>query len=604
MDLKTLRYMNQTNIRSAEADRTASCAFADKVTRCSLDFYTRHCPAELRASYKQTVVATILVRAEDVTGRVTLQVVSMGVGTKVLPYAEVIEQRNRAEGSVLIRDCHAEILARRGFVRYLYDQLSSYNAHTPTISPDISTCIFEPARTGILSRLKLKVGVTLHLYTSSQPCGNASIKRWAKCKPVQFNSSLSEYEYPPDPHARIQITQAGRKEGQVAVLVKKNNHAVVDADVPAPMQFVPDTSLPALSSSVLPDPVLAAPYIPAGTALAGSTLGNVATCSDKIARWSALGLQGSLLTALIEPVYLSTITVGRKFSKAHCERALCCRLQDFCYPPPVRKAGTRKRPATGDPALSVPNASVSFEIASAMHDNGPTTADMHTAVPTSQDGSFTVCGTDPLAQGNRTVVYRVHHPVMLSTSVKLNDGSIVTGCAPAPAPASVGSAEIALPAKVGASFDEPRCVCCYLTSAATRTCAKDDGAKHEQCVVEVIDGRTGILVVSAGAQVPHQGGALRSTCATAEVAEADGSGVASSATAFSSVCSQELRKAFTRFVLEGDAGYARGSNTGATDVDSCAADRGEHYIAWKRKMSDPGHIQAKNHLNGEPTLFA
>ena len=31
----------------------------------------------------------------------------------------------------------------------------------------------------------------------------------------------------------------------------------------------------------------------------------------------------------MEPVYLSSVTVGRKFSEATCKRALCCRLQGF-----------------------------------------------------------------------------------------------------------------------------------------------------------------------------------------------------------------------------------------------------------------------------------
>lgn len=67
-------------------------------------------------------------------------------------------------------------------------------------------------------------------------------------------------------------------------------------------------------------------------------------CSDKIAAWNVLGLQGALLSQILDPVYLSGVIIGgvpqemRTTVKEDCERAFYGRLEriEGMYPSLLR----------------------------------------------------------------------------------------------------------------------------------------------------------------------------------------------------------------------------------------------------------------------------
>ena len=62
------------------------------------------------------------------------------------------------------------------------------------------------------------------------------------------------------------------------------------------------------------------------------------SCSDKVARWNILGVQGSLLSHFVEPVYLYSLSLGSLFHPHHLFRAVAGRIQPTVsgLPPPFK----------------------------------------------------------------------------------------------------------------------------------------------------------------------------------------------------------------------------------------------------------------------------
>jgi hypothetical protein len=148
-------------------------------------------------------------------------VVSYGAGTKFMRQKDIAADH---EG-VCVHDCHAEILARRAFMRFLYLQAKvALRVETPgSILPcadDTSFCILEVCQEPY-PHLAVREGVSFHMYTSAMPCGNAADKRWAKGATEQTIQGLAPLEVPCLPHPPL-LVQA-RHEGQLLRLVKRDS---------------------------------------------------------------------------------------------------------------------------------------------------------------------------------------------------------------------------------------------------------------------------------------------------------------------------------------------------------------------------------------------
>jgi len=89
----------------------------------------------------------------------TLKVVALGTGSKCLGRNEL----SRDGG--LVADSHAEVIARRATILYLYGQLKQLLNHE-------NSELFDRIEDG---KACVKPGTKFHLFTSHTPCGDASI---------------------------------------------------------------------------------------------------------------------------------------------------------------------------------------------------------------------------------------------------------------------------------------------------------------------------------------------------------------------------------------------------------------------------------------------
>ena len=221
------------------------------------------------------------------------QVVSLGCGTKCIGKSKLCSQ------GLILNDSHAEVLARRGLIRYFYYEISKALAN-PNTPHNESIFKWMPEK----QKFHLKDELTLHFLSTQTPCGDACIL------------DANDENFTKEPAYKRQ------KMDGVAIEHTEDNIGSVVATVYTGAKLIGShhtDPMEQLAGAVRTKP-----------GRGERTLSM--SCSDKLAKWQIMGVQGALLdNFLSEPIYFRTLNFCEDNSIEQLERAIWKRFKDQNY---------------------------------------------------------------------------------------------------------------------------------------------------------------------------------------------------------------------------------------------------------------------------------
>jgi len=300
--------------------KETSTLFANRVAAAAAAAYRRWFPDHAANTRGTAVIAAIVAHERDASSPFDapghgdrLRVLSLGSGTKFMPreVAAAAAAGGARRWESVVHDSHAEVLARRAFLRMCYREILDIARETSTYKVAGAAApwrLLEPA--GHAGGFRMRPGITLHLYVSTAPCGSCSMPAMAGGASNRAFPSFAMRDVDDVPWNELWSGVAARHE----------------AGVFAPSKPATTVKGAAGRGERAPAPGVVFARLRDAEKVPGVTL----SCSDKISRWQALGIQGAMLSHLVPtPLAFSTVVVGRKFNPDRLRLGTCCALRGF-----------------------------------------------------------------------------------------------------------------------------------------------------------------------------------------------------------------------------------------------------------------------------------
>lgn len=245
----------------------------DEIASCVIDKF-KSLPNKGKPNSKEwTVLAGICILSNGMP-----ECVAIGTGLKCLNPSTSKSSGNRED---VIFDSHAEIICKRNFQRYLISQLYNLKLNKNSILK-----YYDNQKT---------IGIDLDqfsviMYISQAPCGDSSNEALLSSTQNENDTNLNESK-------KRKLNDSKNEDYD---LLRGREHL----NVVNKLRTKPGRADCISTKSM--------------------------SCSDKIASWNILGINGSILSSLITPIYLDTLVIGDLYNQESLSR-LNSRISNFTH---------------------------------------------------------------------------------------------------------------------------------------------------------------------------------------------------------------------------------------------------------------------------------